>query len=122
MRFIAIDHVHIYVDDLDEAIQWYKNILSFEITPRFKFWFEQGGPLVINNGDAYLSLFKRTTQNRGNTVAFSVDRTSFLQFKEHLTSCNVPISVIDHEVSLSVYFTDPYDNKYEITTYDYFEL
>lgn len=57
-----------------------------------------------------------------NTVAFSVDKTSFLQFKEHLTSCNVPISVIDHEVSLSVYFTDPYDNKYEITTYDYFEL
>ncbi len=122
MKLIAIDHVHIYVDNLDDAVQWYKTTLAFEITQRFKFWFEQGGPLVINSGAVHLSLFKRTTQSIGNTVAFNVDKNGFLELREHLTNCNVPISVIDHEVSLSIYFIDPYNNKYEITTYDYFDL
>ena len=60
MKLTAIDHVHVYVDGLDDAIKWYKDILFFEVTPKFKFWFDLGGPLVINNNDVHLPLFKRT--------------------------------------------------------------
>ncbi|MEX6210710.1 hypothetical protein AB6G58_13370 [Providencia huaxiensis] len=43
MKLTAIDHVHVYVDGLDDAIKWYKDILFFEVTPKFKFWFDLGG-------------------------------------------------------------------------------
>ncbi|MGG4608533.1 VOC family protein [Providencia sp. Me31A] len=122
MKLIAIDHVHVYVDDLNEAVKWYKDILFFEVTSKFKVWFDQGGPLVINNNDVHLSLFKRTTQNIGNTIAFSVDKPTLIGFIEHLSSCNIPNSIVDHEVSISIYFTDPYENKYEITTYEHFKI
>ena len=29
------------------------------------------------------------------------------------------IEVVDHSVSFSIYFQDPYENPYEITSYDY---
>ncbi len=43
----ALDHVHLYVDDIHSAADWYQQILGFQLDPRFAQWFEQGGPYVI---------------------------------------------------------------------------
>ncbi|HGF6560563.1 TPA: VOC family protein [Providencia alcalifaciens] len=122
MKLTSIDHVHVYVDDLNEAIKWYKDILFFTVTPKYKFWFDQGGPLVINNNGVHLSLFKRTSQSIGNTIAFGTDKTTLMEFIEHLRINNIQFSIVDHDVSISIYFTDPYENKYEITTYEHFKI
>ena len=55
MKLTSIDHVHVYVEDLNEAVKWYKDILFFAVTPKYKLWFDQGGPLVINNNEVHLS-------------------------------------------------------------------
>lgn len=122
MKLNAIDHVHVYVENLSDAMKWYETTLGFTITQSFYFWYEQGGPLVINNGNTHLSLFKRINQSASNIIAFRTNKQHFLDFIHHLDQCGVSFTVEDHQVSLSIYFADPDENKYEITTYDYFDL
>ncbi|MCW0939241.1 VOC family protein [Pantoea agglomerans] len=98
MKIAEIDHIHLYVENIEQAEKWYNEILGFERDPSLYFWFEQGGPLVIRNNRASLSLFLRKSQPPGHTVAFSVS---------------------DHDVSMSVYFSDLSNNKIEVTSYDY---
>ncbi|WP_353955270.1 VOC family protein [Pantoea stewartii] len=71
MNLLKIDHVHIYVHDLKKAEHWYKRVLGFSRDESLLFWFTQGGPLVLKNKAAVISLFLRTHQPPGNTVAFS---------------------------------------------------
>lgn len=98
MKLNAIDHVHVYVEDLADAIKWYETTLGFTITQSFYFWYEQGGPLVINNGNIPLSLFKRVNQSASNTIAFSTNKQYFLDFIHHLNKCSVPFAVEDHQI------------------------
>ena len=61
-------------------------------------------------------------------VAFRVDRQGFLAFldrvKEHRVFAEdgkpqASLEVVDHDSAYSVYFCDPYGNRYEVTCYDY---
>lgn len=70
MKIAEIDHIHLYVENIEQAEKWYNEILGFERDPSLYFWFEQGGPLVIRNNRASLSLFLRKSQPPGHTVAF----------------------------------------------------
>ena len=119
MKIDKIDHIHVYVENIELAEQWYKAILGFSRDESLLFWFEQGGPLVIRNHGASLSLFLRQSQHPGHTVAFRVAARSISELIPVLRQHNIPYSVSDHEVSVSVYFRDLSDNKIEVTTYDY---
>jgi catechol 2,3-dioxygenase-like lactoylglutathione lyase family enzyme len=64
-------------------------------------------------------------------VAFRASGQAFLAFLERLDAFPVfdqngaqiaAADVVDHDVSWSIYFTDPYGNRLEITTYDYDEI
>jgi catechol-2,3-dioxygenase len=52
-------------------------------------------------------------------VAFGVAASSFSELIPVLRDNKIPFTVSDHAVSMSVYFSDPSDNKIEITSYDY---
>ncbi|MGC0862387.1 VOC family protein [Pantoea agglomerans] len=121
MKIAEIDHIHLYVENIEQAEKWYKEILGFERNPSLYFWFEQGGPLVIRNNRASLSLFLRKSQPPGHTVAFGVAASSFNELMPVLRKNKIPfsVSVSDHDVSMSVYFSDLSDNKIEVTSYDY---
>lgn len=119
MKIDKIDHIHVYVENIALAEQWYKTILGFSRDESLLFWFEQGGPLVIRNHGASLSLFLRQSHPPGHTVAFRVAAQSFSELIPVLKQHNIPFSVSDHDVSVSVYFRDLSDNKIEVTSYDY---
>jgi len=119
MEIAEIDHIHLYVEDIEQAEKWYREILGFSRDNSLYFWFEQGGPLVIRNNRASLSLFVRKSQPPGHTVAFAVSASSFNELIPVLSKHEIPFSVSDHEVSMSVYFSDLSDNRIEITSYDY---
>ncbi|WP_313653600.1 VOC family protein [Pantoea sp.] len=119
MKIDKIDHIHVYVENIVLAEQWYKTILGFSRDESLLFWFEQGGPLVIRNHGASLSLFLRQSHPPGHTVAFRVAAQSFSELIPVLKQHNIPFSVSDHDVSVSVYFRDLSDNKIEVTSYDY---
>ncbi|PZL97719.1 hypothetical protein CKF43_03540 [Pantoea graminicola] len=119
MKIDEIDHIHLYVENIELAERWYQTILGFSRDESLLFWFGQGGPLVIRNHGASLSLFLRRSQHPGHTVAFRVAARSFSELIPVLKQHNIPFSVSDHDVSMSVYFSDLSDNKIEVTSYEY---
>ena len=53
-----------------------------------------------------------------DVIAFRVDRPSFEAVQAHLTAQGIPFTFSDHDISHSIYFSDPDGHRLEITTYD----
>jgi len=120
-KFSGIDHVHIYVSDRKTAEAWYRDVLGFTRIERFAFWAEGGGPLTLENPEdtVHLAIFERP-ENTGSTgTAFGTDGEQFLAWKKHLEAKGLSVIINDHDLAYSLYFADPDDNKYEITTSDH---
>ncbi len=116
-----IDHIHIFVTDRKAALEWYKNVLGLKPVKNLLFW-SNTGPLTIGNeeGSVYIALFKGEPNNNKSVVAFNTSGKEFINWYKKINDvadCN--IEVVDHSVSFSIYFQDPYGNPYEITSYDY---
>lgn len=133
-RVQQIDHVELNVPDQYEAAEWYRQVFGLEIMEDFEYW-AQDGPLMVSSdgGHTKLALFKGDPPGfkrpQGfQRVAFHVDGEGFLTFLGRLAEHPVydhdgrkayKLDVVDHDLSYSLYFCDPYGNRYEVTTYDY---
>ncbi|MBZ0113837.1 MAG: VOC family protein [Thermoanaerobaculia bacterium] len=126
---MRLDHVELFVPDRDRAAQWYGRVLGFEILEQYRGWATEGGPLLISNdgGETKLALFVGLSQGeeavRGlRRLAFRVSAEEFLRFVERSgvwRETPLPASDIqDHGKALSVYFSDPWGNLLEVTTYE----
>ncbi len=120
----GIDHVALSVRDVAHSVQWYADVLGFE--RRFDgVW--GGVPTFIGKGDTALALFPaRKTDAPAPSrpsgiallhLAFRTDRVNFLKAQEELKERDIPFTFQDHEISHSIYFSDPDGHKLEITTY-----
>ena len=135
-RVQQIDHVELFVPDRYAAAQWYEEILGLEIVREVEYWAnDPGGPLMISSdgGNTRLALFeskgRETRETAGHhRVAFRVDGPGFIAFldrvREHAVFSEdgkpqTSLGVIDHDSAYSVYFCDPYGNRYEVKCYDY---
>jgi len=119
------DHIHIFVSDRAAAEQWYARVMGFTRVDALEFWAPDGGPLTISNrsGTIHLALFERPAEKCRSTVALAADATQFVAWRVHLTQVLARIiEPEDHQVSWSLYFTDPDGNPFEITSYDYAAL
>jgi hypothetical protein len=92
---------------------------------------------MISSDDAStkLALFEGQPQESRPTagfhlVAFRVDATGFLAFlgrlgelqlNDHKNRTLTSDLVVDHQKAFSIYFSDPYGHRLEVTTYDYDE-
>jgi catechol 2,3-dioxygenase-like lactoylglutathione lyase family enzyme len=120
-----IDHVEIFVRDLDAAAQWYAKVLGLREIHR---WDPE--PIFIGIGDTALALFKapanallgkpdQSYSRSWHRVAWRTDRAGFKSGQEHLTSLGIPFrGPIDHKIAHSIYFQDPDGHLLEITTYE----
>jgi len=115
-----IDHVHIYVSDRKDAEKWYREVLGFRVKKEFEFWATGGGPLTLENktGSVHLALFESDKASE-STVAFGVNGEQFIHWKKHLEDLSIESRVSDHTKAWSMYFSDPFENLFEITTYDH---
>lgn len=134
-RVAHIDHVEVFVPDRYEAAAWYERTLGLRILRDYEQWAAEDGPLMISSdgGDTMLALFAGTPTGQSEPigyrrVAFRVDAAGFRCFLDRLAGHPVydtagnrvtPADVVDHDKSFSIYFRDPYGNRYEVTTYDY---
>jgi catechol 2,3-dioxygenase-like lactoylglutathione lyase family enzyme len=130
---MKLDHIELFVPDQREAAEWYGQVFGFEVIQAHVHWAEEGGPLMISNdgGDTMLALFRGPPQRDRTVVglrrlAFRVNAGDFLDFLKNSANWRQPpltqADVIDHDKSFSVYFSDPYGNLLEITSYDYATL
>jgi len=86
-----------------------------------------------DSGSTKLALFKGDIEGSRiatghKRVAFRISGAGFMEFIARLKTYNIiggsgelltAGDVVDHEKSFSIYFIDPYECNYEITTYDY---
>ena len=124
MDLEGIDHVAMSVRDVEAAAKWYIDVLGFE--HRYKdVW--NGVPTFIGKGITAIALFPVRSKGsppseRGGIrmlhLAFRANRKSFLAAQEELKQRGIQFEFQDHEISHSIYFSDPDGHKLEITTYD----
>ncbi|MEQ8675794.1 MAG: VOC family protein [Aggregatilineales bacterium] len=128
-----IDHIELNVTDLYQAAAWYKKVFGLEVINER--WADVGGPLFVSSdsGSTNLALFEGDIPGDRKLVgdfrvAFRVDGEGFLAFLERAGALQLKTrdggflsadDYVDHDESWSVYFTDPYGNRFEITSYDY---
>lgn len=135
-RVDQVDHVELLVPDRYEAARWYEQVFGLTVVPGYEFWAEDpGGPLMLSSdgGATKLALFTGTSQGKAaptgfQLVAFRVSGAQFLAFLERLDGLRLTDHhgravtaelVSDHDLAFSIYFNDPWGNRFEVTTYDH---
>ena len=125
MQLKGIDHVALAVRDIEHSAKWYIDVLGFE--RRYEgMW--NGIPVFIGKGDTALALFpvrERESQTaiRSDSsgmlhLAFRADAGNFVAAQTELNRRGIKFEFEDHQISHSIYFRDPDDNRLEITTYE----
>ena len=134
-----IDHVELLVPDRTAAADWYQRILGLEKVSAHDDWAAiEGGPLMVSSdrGNTMLAVFEGKSESSQqptghHRVAFRVDGPGFLRFLDRLKEHPVfddrgeqvtAGDVRDHDKAYSIYFSDPWGHRYELTTYDYGEV
>jgi catechol 2,3-dioxygenase-like lactoylglutathione lyase family enzyme len=125
MDLEGIDHVALSVRDVERSAQWYIDVLGFERRHE-GMW--DGIPVFIGKGTTSLALFATKSNERSKSSAFGdvrmlhlalrANRKNFLTAQEELKSRGIKFEFQDHEISHSIYFSDPDGHKLEITTYE----
>ncbi len=117
----GIDHVHVYVANWGEAEKWYESVLGFKRVEEFMVWAVKNGPLTLGNpdGNIHLALFERENHPDTSTIAFGATGEEFSTWKTHLEDHGLELRITDHKLAYSLYFSDPWGNLHEITTYEH---
>jgi len=133
---MQIDHVELFVPDRHEAARWYHDALGLEILDGYREWADDPrGPLMISSdgGATKLALFTGEPQGRKPTagfhlVAFRLGAADFLAFLDRLPALQLSDHrgreitrdlTVDHDKSFSLYFSDPWGHRLELTTYEH---
>ena len=125
MELEGIDHVAIGVRDIERSAKWYIEVLGFE---RLHEGMWGGVPTFIGKGNTGIALFPANpnAQSSSSThrdirmlhLAFRADRKNFVAAQRELEKRGIKFEFQDHEISHSIYFSDPDSHQLEITTYD----
>ena len=103
-----IDHIHIFVSDRREALDWYNNILGLKPLEKL-ISLPKSGPLMIRNneGNINIALFKGEPQDNRSVIAFKVTGEEFINCHDRINQ-TIPdnIELVDHSSQYSIYFED----------------
>jgi NAD(P)-dependent dehydrogenase (short-subunit alcohol dehydrogenase family)/catechol 2,3-dioxygenase-like lactoylglutathione lyase family enzyme len=118
----GVDHIHVHVQDRAAAERWYADVLGLRRVEALARWVTDGGPLTLADAAdrVHLALFERPPQPNRATIALGVDADAFIGWRAHLARrLGAVPEAVDHDLSWSIYFSDPDGNPYEITSYQH---
>jgi catechol 2,3-dioxygenase-like lactoylglutathione lyase family enzyme len=125
MKLHGIDHVALSVHDVEQAAQWYCDVLGLERQHQGA-W--NGVPTFIGRGSTGIALFpsrkaesgKQSEQKRRGMLhlAFRADAKNFAVAQAELRNRGIHFQFQDHQISHSIYFRDIDGHELEITTYE----
>lgn len=119
----AIDHVALLVQDMEQAVQWYREVLGMQRRYQ-EVWTGKRDPVVMATGNVQVALFLPAQpealrpHDLNEHFAVRVDRANFEQARQELERRGIPFKVWDHKICLSLYFFDPDGNQIEVTTFE----
>ena len=119
-KLSGIDHCHLNVQSLIQAVDWYEKVLGFTVVEELAFWNEEGkGPLTLEdeNASTRLALFEAPGRSKG--IAFAATGEQFIAWLAHFEQLEIKTILADHGVTFSMYFKDNSGNSHEITSHDY---
>ena len=118
-----LDHVAIYVKDMEVSINWYAKILGLK-----KYQLEKWGafPVFMMTNKTGVAIFpanlnhdKINPESRNVRIehfAFNVTNDDFIKAQNHFKNLNIPFEFQDHHYFHSIYLKDPDNHKVELTT------
>jgi catechol 2,3-dioxygenase-like lactoylglutathione lyase family enzyme len=117
IRVQGLDHVAFAVGDQERSLEWYRELLGLE-REFADVWGDT--PAAAMSGGSGLALFKTSGERPHGFrhIAFRVDRENFDRARRELPEKGIELEFQDHDVSHSIYFTDPDGVQVELTTYD----
>lgn len=115
----ALDHIHLDVPDKNDAADWYRDKLGFQVIESLKTWDTGNGPLTIGRGDLHLALFASNPHEPLHAIAFRCSGDAFMEWEAWLIDCGILDRCVDHDLAWSLYFSDPWGHTHEITSYDH---
>jgi catechol-2,3-dioxygenase len=115
-----IDHVEVFVRDIEQACNWYAQVLGLQQVAR---WDPE--PVMIGAGGTKLALFRANREGRPEShglawhrVAWKTDAAGFERAQAHLRRLGISFrGPVDHQVAQSIYFEDLDGHLLEITYY-----
>ncbi|KGJ96545.1 VOC family protein [Pseudoalteromonas sp. ND6B] len=119
-KLSGIDHCHLNVQSLSQAVDWYEKVLGFTVVEELAFWNEEGkGPLTLEdeNASTRLALFEAPGTSKG--IAFAATGEQFIAWLAHFEQLEIKTILADHGVTFSMYFKDNSGNSHEITSHHY---
>ncbi len=121
----GIDHIALAVSDTERSAQWYVAVLGFE-RQHDDVW--NGRPIFLAKGQTGIALFQARhsaplvsskSDHIGMThFAFRAGQAEFAKAQANLKSRGIDFDFSDHQISHSIYFSDPDGIRLEITTYE----
>jgi len=116
----TIDHVMLYVRELEPSINFYTNCLNLRVTEVV-----QGKVAFLTSGGPHheVALYARGPEASASPegtvglchLAFRVpDKRSLAEAYRKLIDSNVKVNPVDHQIGWGVYFSDPDGNRLEI--------
>ncbi len=119
-KLSGIDHCHLNVENLSNAIKWYERVLGFSIVPELAFWDEDGrGPLTLEDANLTTRLALFEGEGRSKGIAFLATGEQFIEWLNYFENLNIKAVLANHGVTFSMYFKDESGNSHEITSHDY---
>ncbi|MFL6590536.1 MAG: VOC family protein [Chthoniobacterales bacterium] len=122
MRLEQIDHVALRCAAPETTMAWYVSTLGFERVFADK-W--SGVPIFLRLGSTFIALFPQRTDHarrqddQVSHLAFRAKTYADFQSAQcELQAAGISFQFEDHEISQSIYFSDPDGFELEITTYD----
>lgn len=121
MKIQSLGHVVLKAADLDRAEAFYTGVLGMEVCARFD---DNGMKMIFfslgNHHDLAVMEAPATdgaAENSGlHHVAFKIgdDMSQLREAKSHLEARGLELMPIDHDVTKSLYFSDPDGNMVEV--------
>src|SRR5215831_5913010 len=122
MHLEQIDHVALRCASPEVTKAWYMSTLGFEHVFQ-RHW--SGVPIFLRMGSTFIALFPKNPHEHNSQeasvshLAFrAATYADFRSAQTELAARGIAFEFQDHEISHSIYFSDPDGFQLEITTYD----